>query len=116
MTQTKNAQVEMMKVDADIGQIAGLLRQLNITGPMRDYAEKRVGGGEIAPSLAASAHVQAKALLDDTNLRGLTDSSSGLSVGILTSFLKDVEAFAKIAASRMEITKLADKFEKALQK
>ncbi len=115
MTQ-KKAQVEMMKIDADIGQIAGLMRQLNITGPMRDYCEKRLLNAEIAPSLAASAAAQAKALLDEANAKGLADSSAGLSVGVLSSLLKDVQAFAKVAASRSQINKLADLFEKALVK
>lgn len=111
MTQTKKAQeVDMMHVNADIAQIAGLLRQLNITGPIRDYAERRVGGGEIVPSLAQAAHAQAKALLNDPN----TDSQLGLSVGILTSLIKDISSFAKVAASRAEINKLANLFEKSL--
>lgn len=111
MTQLKKAQ-EMMHVGADIAQVASLLRQLNITGPMRDYAERRTQGGDIAPSLAAAAHAQAKALLNDPS----ADTEYGLSAGILTSLLKDIEAFAKVAASRSEINKLADLFEKALVK
>jgi len=110
MTQTKKAQIDMMKVDADIAQIAGLLRQLNITGPIRDYAERRVGGGDIAPSLASSAHAQVKALLNDPN----ADAQYGLSAGILNSLLKDISSFAKVAASRAEINKLANMFEKSL--
>ncbi len=115
MTQRKVAQ-EMMKVDADIGQVAGILRQLNITGPMRDYAERRLAGGEIAPALASAAHAHAKGLYDDTRLRGTTDTPSGISLGILSSLLKDIEAFAKVAASRAEINKLANAFEKTLNK
>ncbi len=115
MTQIKKAQ-EMMHIDADINQIAGLMRQLNITGPMRDYCEKRLLNADIPPSLAASAGAQAKALLDEANSKGLADSSAGLSVGVLSSLLKDIQAFAKIASSRSQINKLADLFEKALIK
>lgn len=112
MTQ-KKAQVDMMHVEADISQIASLLRQLNITGPMRDYCEKRLVNAEIAPSLAASAAAQAKSLIESAHLG---DTSSGVSSNVLNSLLKDISAFARVAASRSEINKLADLFEKALVK
>ncbi len=117
MTQIKIAQqsVEMAKVPADLNQVAGILRQKNVTGPMRDYAEKRLAGLDIPPTLASAAHAQAKKLVDDAKLAGLTDTAADVSVGILEALLNDIASFARYASSRNAINKLANKFEKAFK-
>jgi hypothetical protein len=115
MSQTKVAQ-EMMKVLPDLSQILGILRQSDVAGPMRDYAEARNAGTPIHPQLAQNAQAEAMKHLMEAKNKGLNDTTVGVSVGILEALLKDIASYAKMAASRAEITKLAAKFEKAIKR
>lgn len=112
----KTADVEMMRVMPDIGQVGGILRSRDVQGPMRDYAEKRMMGEYIDPALARAAYKEAKKLVDAAKASGKREMLNGVSTGILEGLLYDISHYVKSAAAREAINKVASKFEEALNK
>lgn len=108
-----------MKVQPDIGTVLANIVSQDISGPMRDYATARVNGQVIAPELAKAAYMDAKKLIDAAKATNQSEVSLGasksISVDTLEGLLADINRYAKIAASRQEISKLAAKFERLIK-
>lgn len=107
---SKKTAQEMMKVIPDIGQVCGILRAKDVQGPMRDYCEARNSGLPVEPSVARAAYNEAKSLVDAAKANGQNEALRGVSVGILEGLLTDIQSYAKVAANRESINKLANKF------
>jgi hypothetical protein len=108
-----------MKVQPDVGTVLANLLTQDITGPMKDYATARVNGDPVSPELAKAAYMQAKQLIDAAKATGESEVSLGssktISVATLEGLLADISYYAKVAASRQGINKLATKFEKLIK-
>ena len=104
-----------MKVQPDVGTILANLLTQDISGSMKDYAEARVNGNPIVPELAKAAFMDAKKLIDAAKASNQSDVSLGgsktISVATLEGLLADISYYAKVAASRQNLSKLAAKFE-----
>lgn len=115
----QNMPSDTMKIQPDVGTVLANLLTQDITGPMKDYANARVNGETIVPELAKAAYMQAKQLIDAATATGETEVSLGgsktISVGTLEGLLADISSYAKVAASRQGINKLATKFEKLIK-
>lgn len=112
-------QPDMLKVQPDTGSIFANLSAADIQGPMKEYCLARINGQTVAPELAKAAYMDAKKLVDAANAVGDSDVSIGagktVSVDILEQLMRDIMEFAKFAASREKMTKLADKFARILK-
>lgn len=112
---TKIAQ-QMQKIMPTVGNIASMLDQQKIQGPMTDYAKARMSGREITPDLARSAWLQASKLVQQAKAQGKHDiefsPTKRLSAGTVEALMYDIMAQTKIASAKETILKLARKFEK----
>lgn len=108
-----------MKVQPDIGTVLANLMHQDISGPMNEYATARVNGQDITPELAKAAYFDAKKLIDAAKATNQSEVSLGgsksISVETLEGLLADINSYAKFAASRQNIKKLASKFEKIIK-
>lgn len=108
-----------MKIRPDIGTILSNLVAQDVSGAMKDYAVARINGQPVAPELAKAAYMDAKKLIDAAQASGDSEVSLGgsksLSVVTLEGLLADIQDFAKVAAARESIQKLASKFEKLIK-
>lgn len=114
-----NMPSDTMKVQPDIGTVLANFLSQDISGPMKDYAETRFHDKPVTPELAKAAYLDAKKLIDAAKATNQTDISLGgsktVSVGTLEGLLADISYYAKVAASRQSINKLASKFEKVIK-
>lgn len=105
---------DMMKVQPDIGTIFANLNSAGVDGAIKQYCMARINGAEITPDLAKSAFIDAKKLVDAAESANSDEVSIGegktVAVDILEALLNDISMFAKVAASRQTMLKLADKF------
>lgn len=114
-----NMPSDTLKVQPDIGTVLANFLTQDVSGPMKDYAEARVNGQPVAPDLARAAYTDAQKLIDAAKAANQTDVSLGgsksVSVSTLEGLLADISYYAKIAASRQAMNKLATKFEKLIK-
>jgi hypothetical protein len=114
-----NMPANTIKVPTDIGTILANLVSQHISGAMKQYAEARLNGQDIPPELAKAAYLEASKLIEAARATNQIDVSLGgsksISVSILEDLLGDINRYAKFAASRQGIKKLASKFEKLIK-
>jgi len=110
---------DMMKVQPDLGTVFANLNAAGVEGAIKDYCLARLNGDTVAPELAKAAFMQAKKLVDAGLASGDSDISIGagktVSLDLLQELIKDINQYAKFAASREKMLKLAAKFEKLLK-
>ena len=113
------ANSDMTKVQPDTGSIFANLNAADIQGPMKEYCLARINGQPVTPELAKAAYIDAKKLVDAANAVGDSDVSIGagktVSVDILNQLMRDINEYAKFAASREKMMKLANKFERLIK-
>ncbi len=109
----------MMKVQPDVGTIFANLNSAGVEGPIKQYCIARINGEVIVPDLAKAAYMDARKLVDAGEASGDDDIAIGagktVSVDILKVLLEDISTYAKFAASREKMLKLANKFEKLIK-
>lgn len=107
-------QPDMMKVTPDMGTIFANLNEAGVEGPIKQYCLARIHGHDVSPELAKWAFDDAKKLMDAASAAGSDEVSIGagktVAVNILQALISDISMYAKVASSRYNMLKLADKF------
>ena len=111
--------VDMMKVQPDMGTIFANIQEVGITGPIQQYCLARMHGHEITPELAKWAYDDAEKLINAGKIANTNDISVGagktISMDLLEALCNDIKSYAKVAASRQSILKLATEFAKKIK-
>lgn len=107
-------QPDMLKVTPDMGTIFANLNEAGIEGPIKQYCLARIHGSDITPELAKWAYDDTKKLIDAASAAGSDQVSIGagktVAVDILNALISDISMYAKVASSRYNMLKLANKF------
>ena len=104
----------MMKVQPDLGSIFANLNSAGVEGAIKSYCLARINGTDVSPELAKAAYAEAQSLISAGSAANSSDVSVGagktVAIDLLQALVSDIQMYAKVASSRYQMLKLAEKF------